>query len=214
MHGSGFIHSPGLRPDAEVKGGDPGPSNPSAFQNLQGNQFDAPTEAKPLRGRGAFPGFTDPAALPLAASRGLAPSPSKRPLLAAPHRNARLRPGKDPRIVSILGQIEANLHRSLKASEFARWTNLSLFRFLHVFKDEVGESFGQYCNRLRLERARALLHSGARDLETIAQLVGLPSSKALAYHFKRRFQLPPSRYRRESAAPAAPPDPGPGPLRR
>lgn len=105
------------------------------------------------------------------------------------------------RVRPVLELIEANLHRPIRASELARQVNLSRFHFLHLFKEATGEAVGQYCTRLRMERARALLSAGTANLEQIAMKIGLPSSKALSYHFKKRFRVPPSRFRRFSACP-------------
>jgi AraC-like DNA-binding protein len=103
------------------------------------------------------------------------------------------------RLAPLLAFIERNLHRPIRATELAQRMHVSRFHFLHLFKDATGETMGQYCTRLRMERAKAMLESGSRGLEQIAMKIGLPSSKALSYHFKKRFRVPPSRFHRFSA---------------
>lgn len=110
---------------------------------------------------------------------------------------------KRSRMHPVLDLIEANLHRPLRASELARSMHLSLYHFLHLFKEATGDSVGRYVTRLRVEKARELLEKEAWDLEAIAGKVGL-TSKALAYHFKKRFQVPPSRFRKVAPGPTGP----------
>jgi AraC family transcriptional regulator len=101
------------------------------------------------------------------------------------------------RVNPVLALIADNLSRPLKATELAKVVHLSRFRFHHLFKEATGESVGQYCNRLRLEKAKVMLASEeAPNLEQIAVSIGMSSSKALAYHFKKRYRVPPSRFRR------------------
>ncbi len=104
---------------------------------------------------------------------------------------------KFQRVNPVLAMIAENLTRPLKASELAKVVHLSRFRFHHLFKEATGESVGQYCNRLRLEKAKLMLaEEKAPNLEQIAFSIGMSSSKNLAYHFKKRYRMPPSRFRR------------------
>lgn len=69
-----------------------------------------------------------------------------------------------------------------------------------VFKEQVGENFSVYLEKLRIQRAAELLSSGQHTIEEIAERVGYNSAHAFRRAFKRATGAPPSVYRTIAAA--------------
>jgi two-component system response regulator YesN len=65
-----------------------------------------------------------------------------------------------------------------------------------LFKKEVGTSIGRYAMELRLQRASKLLESTFRSIEEIRDEVGIPDGSNFVRHFKNRFGVTPSAYRK------------------
>ena len=90
-----------------------------------------------------------------------------------------------------------NTHYSEKITleEMAQRVYLSPAYFSRVFKQEVGEPFSVYLNRVRIDRSKELLlHKNIR-LTDIAQLVGFEDQSYFTKVFKKLTGIPPFRYR-------------------
>jgi AraC-like DNA-binding protein len=66
------------------------------------------------------------------------------------------------------------------------------------FKEQSGESFSSYVDRLRMERARALLRSDDRRVKEVAHEVGYRNVNSFNRAFKRVVGVTPGRYRSAS----------------
>jgi AraC-like DNA-binding protein/ligand-binding sensor protein len=77
-------------------------------------------------------------------------------------------------------------HKSetIKLQQIARALNVSTFHFCRKFKMETGVTFVDYVNRIRIERAKMLLHSSNLSVTEIAYEVGFQSLT----HFNRTFR--------------------------
>ena len=101
----------------------------------------------------------------------------------------------DLRVEKIQQMMKDNLHRELSLGKFARSVNLSVWRFCHVFRSEVGMSPIQYLRFLRMERAKHLLESGFLSIKEIGHLVGLKDESHFVRDFKKAYGLSPKCYR-------------------
>ena len=101
----------------------------------------------------------------------------------------------DLRVQKIQQMMRDNLQRELSLSKFARSVNLSVWRFCHVFRSEVGMSPIQYLRCLRMERARQLLESSFLSIKEIGHLVGLKDESHFVRDFKKAYGLSPKCYR-------------------
>lgn len=72
---------------------------------------------------------------------------------------------------------------------------LSPAYFSRLFKEETGESFTVYLNRVRIERSKELLLHQNLRLADIAQLVGFEDQSYFTKVFKKIVGMPPLRYR-------------------
>ena len=94
-----------------------------------------------------------------------------------------------------------NTHYSerLTLEEMARRVYLSPAYFSRVFKQEIGEPFTAYLNRVRIDRSKELLlHKNIR-LTDIALMVGFEDQSYFTKVFKKLEGTPPLRYRETHA---------------
>ncbi len=80
-------------------------------------------------------------------------------------------------------------------ADTASAAGLSSAYFSRIFKEETGESFSEHLNRLRVERAAALLLGGDDTLAEIATKVGFEDQSYFTKVFKRVKGVSPGRYR-------------------
>lgn len=100
--------------------------------------------------------------------------------------------------------LHAGLDRAVSVAEAAREACLSPFHFHRLFAAFHGTTPHRYVTRLRLERARALLRAGDRDVSEVAVECGFESVGSFTTLFKRTFGTTPGAIRRnEEAARAA-----------
>jgi len=104
----------------------------------------------------------------------------------------------DLRIQTVIGFMNANLERKVSLSELANVVNLSGSHFSHVFKAQTNLSPGEYLIRLRMEKARHLLATSFLSIKEIMALVGYGTRKNFIEHFKRYFEVAPSKYRKRA----------------
>lgn len=79
--------------------------------------------------------------------------------------------------------------------EMARRVYLSPSYFSRVFRQETGETFSGYLNRLRIERSKELLRHKELRLTDIAQKVGFEDQSYFTKVFKKLEGVTPLRYR-------------------
>ncbi len=80
-------------------------------------------------------------------------------------------------------------------AEAASAAGLSPAYFSKVFKAELGESFSEHVNRLRIERAVILLTGSELSLADVAGQVGFEDQSYFTKVFKRIMGISPGRYR-------------------
>ena len=97
-----------------------------------------------------------------------------------------------------------NTHYAEKITleQMARRAYLSPSYFSRVFKEEMGEAFTTYLNRIRIDKSRSLLGQKHIRLTDIAQMVGFEDQSYFTKVFKKQVGLPPLRYRETHSAEA------------
>lgn len=88
--------------------------------------------------------------------------------------------------------------------DIAAEAGLSVYRFIRRFAAMFGQTPHQYRQRHRLELAREMLLLDDEPVTEICLAVGFSSLGSFSSLFKRRFGMPPSRFRRRAlgSAPA------------
>lgn len=84
------------------------------------------------------------------------------------------------------------LDRNLSLAGMADYAGVSEAYASSMFKEIMGENFGAYVERERLELAQRLLVEEQYTVEQIASRVGYNSATSFRRAFKRRFGVPPS----------------------
>ena len=119
--------------------------------------------------------------------------------LIAGHMAARIFSFKGIRHASVLRRAERyiweNYTNKISLREAAKAAGLSAPYFSSVFKKEMGENFSNYLNRLRVERAMAMLTGTAKPLNEIAKLCGFEDQSWFSKTFKRMTGASPGKYR-------------------
>jgi AraC-like DNA-binding protein/ligand-binding sensor protein len=88
-----------------------------------------------------------------------------------------------------------NYTRKISLEEISKASGLSAPYFSIVFKEEMGENLSSYLNRLRVERAAAILTDTGKPLKTIARLCGFEDQSWFSKIFKNYTGFSPGKYR-------------------
>ncbi|MDR1175484.1 MAG: helix-turn-helix domain-containing protein [Treponema sp.] len=91
-----------------------------------------------------------------------------------------------------------NCHRKLSLDEVAGISGLSAPYFSTVFKEEMGECLCNYINRLRSEKAAALLLESSMSINEICNVCGFKDQSWFSKIFKEYMEMSPGRYRESS----------------
>ena len=91
--------------------------------------------------------------------------------------------------------IQENCTRQLRLEEVAHHVGLTSVYLCTRFKEELGIGFSDYCNRCRVEQAKALLSGTEQSIVAISQQVGYSSPRYFSRVFKELEGLRPSQYR-------------------
>jgi AraC family transcriptional regulator len=96
----------------------------------------------------------------------------------------------------VIDFIERNIDQELSLESLALVANFSRFHFHRIFKAMMGETLNQFIQRVRLERAAALLaHNPKKSITEIAFDCGFSGSASFARAFKDFFDMPASQWR-------------------
>ena len=94
-----------------------------------------------------------------------------------------------------LGAIQAEFHHNLTLADLAARESITPYYFGNLFKREVGVSFADYLNTVRLEHARQLLLNGDSLTYEVASASGYSNVSYFCSQFKNRFGLSPKQFR-------------------
>lgn len=89
--------------------------------------------------------------------------------------------------------LENHLSEKITLGEMAKRTAMSKTAFCSAFAREVGESFGRYLNRKRIERAVRLIKGGER-VTVAAELSGYSDFSTFYRNFKKHLGVGPAEY--------------------
>ncbi|WP_078552567.1 response regulator transcription factor [Bacillus alkalicellulosilyticus] len=92
--------------------------------------------------------------------------------------------------------IRENFQKDIKASEVAEHHFITPNYFSMLFKQETGQSFSEYLNRLRIEKAADLLSRTSNKVFEISEYVGYKEYKYFVQIFKKHMGVTPTQYRR------------------
>ncbi len=100
----------------------------------------------------------------------------------------------------ILDFIEKNYgDYNFSLSAIANTFNLNNTYLSYFFKEQVGENFVSYLNKMRIEKAKELLRESELSLDNISLKVGYANSRVLIRIFKKFEGITPGKYRENHA---------------
>jgi YesN/AraC family two-component response regulator len=85
---------------------------------------------------------------------------------------------------ALVAQVHTAYAEDISLQEFAATHNVSLAYFSRLFKEEIGMTFSDYLTRVRIEKAKELLHQDLR-LSDISALVGYDDPKYFSQIFRK-----------------------------
>jgi AraC family transcriptional regulator of arabinose operon len=112
----------------------------------------------------------------------------------APHR------AHDERISRAATFLAANLHRRTPLDELARRHRLSLTRFAHLFREQIGEPPAAFAERLRLESAANMLRFTSEPVAVVADRHGFEDPFYFSKRFRKHFGITPSNARKPDSS--------------
>jgi AraC-like DNA-binding protein len=102
-----------------------------------------------------------------------------------------------PRFEPVLDFIEKHFERNIRLVELASLAGLSVGRFAHAFRAEVGLAPYRYILQRRIERSKRLLRTTDASIAAVAARLGFSSQSKFSSMFARDVGASPSAYRSE-----------------
>lgn len=99
-------------------------------------------------------------------------------------------------IYEAISYIQANYMGPMTLQQVADSIGYSASYFSKVFKQETGETFRNYLNRLRIEKSKSLLLSSPAPISEICSTVAFEDQSYFCKVFKRYVGVTPDRYRK------------------
>lgn len=103
--------------------------------------------------------------------------------------------GTELTIKKIVNYVNVNFHEDLSIKELSARFGLTPNYLSQIFKNETGESFVSYMNRLRIEKACTLLRTSDLKISEIVRQVGYNDSQYFYRVFKKHIGQTPIEYR-------------------
>ena len=104
----------------------------------------------------------------------------------------------DDRLLRAIELIDQDLTASLDVPRLARAVNLSVSRFAHLFREQLGVGPQQFVERRRLDAAARLLELTSRSVASIASQVGYADPLYFSTRFRRHTGSSPTAFRRRA----------------
>ncbi|MEM9622636.1 MAG: AraC family transcriptional regulator [Pseudomonadota bacterium] len=114
------------------------------------------------------------------------------------HQTGVLRALSHPQIGAALGLMHEAPERPWRLPQLAARVGMSRSAFAAAFREEVGQSVGQYLLAWRMQVAVDLLATTDRPMAAIAEAVGYGSEAAFRNAFSKHVGTPPARVRRQA----------------
>lgn len=99
-------------------------------------------------------------------------------------------------LATLLDRVQGSLHRPWTISDLAKLAAMSDRNFARRFREETGTSPYRWLTHVRLLSAQHRLETTNQSVDQIARAVGLGTAETLRHHFRRRFHVSPTSYRR------------------
>lgn len=122
----------------------------------------------------------------------------KRTYLRLPSENGKLHVNEEnvrEEIVMVKQYVQAHLHEELSVGKVARVAGMSESYFSHTFKKDVGMSFSDFLNHIRIARAMELLAGSNMRVNEVADAVGIYNTNYFSTLFRKMTGVSPGKFR-------------------
>ncbi|MBJ6800956.1 GlxA family transcriptional regulator [Geomonas propionica] len=103
---------------------------------------------------------------------------------------------RDANINNLLDYLRNNLNKAHSLDELADYSLMNRRTFTRHFQKATGRSVGAWLMSERLQRSQELLETTSHSIESVAELVGFQSAASFRQHFRSRFNVTPTEWRR------------------
>lgn len=100
--------------------------------------------------------------------------------------------GTRPEIAGIKRYVFENIHKMITLDEAAKFSNLSRSHFSYIFKKEIGESFTNFVNRTKMEKAKEYMLNQNLKVYEAAEKVGIKDEAYFSKLFKKFIGVNPA----------------------
>lgn len=100
-----------------------------------------------------------------------------------------------PEILQLKQYIAEHIEEEITLSMAANRCCLNKTYFCSLFKKEVGETYNEYCERMKMERAKVLLLSNHSKIYEVGLQVGIQNESYFSRRFKKYFGISPGQMR-------------------
>lgn len=101
-----------------------------------------------------------------------------------------------PEIKNIKRYVHENIEQAISLEDAAKYANMSRSYFSYIFKSEVGESFTNFVNRTKMEKARELIAMNNLKVYEAAERVGIKDEAYFSKVFKKYIGVSPGKVKK------------------
>lgn len=91
--------------------------------------------------------------------------------------------------------IDSNYMKELSLDDVSSYCNISSYYFSKLFKQETGENYVEYLNKVRIENAKRLLNESDSSIKEVCYSVGFSDPNYFSRAFKKYEGVTPSEYK-------------------
>mgnify|MGYP003294212068 CR=1 FL=1 len=83
----------------------------------------------------------------------------------------------------------------ISLDDISRYCNISTYYFSKLFKQETGENYVEYLNRIRIEHAKQMMNESDKSIKEICFSVGFSDPNYFSRAFKKYEGISPTEYK-------------------
>jgi two-component system response regulator YesN len=91
--------------------------------------------------------------------------------------------------------IDSNYMKEISLDDVSSYCNISSYYFSKLFKQETGENYVEYLNKVRIENAKRLLNESDSSIKEVCYSVGFSDPNYFSRAFKKYEGVTPSEYK-------------------
>lgn len=102
---------------------------------------------------------------------------------------------RNTRLMRLIQFVDENYMRKIRLSDFAARENCSVSYMSHFVKDTMNQTFQNYVNSVRFNRARQMILQGSDSLVSISVASGFSDYRYFSQTFLKHYGMTPAEYR-------------------